>query len=350
MKVSQGGKHMKSRQISAVMILIVALAFLLIVIGFFTGAQAFSTLERLSVSQEPYQEMLDEVQTIAVQAMACGGMVVIGIGILMISVLHLFRSTERMRKEAAALQEKNLAMENLIQKTQRLAHHQRLETLGTLTSSIAHEFNNLLTPMMGYSLMALEKLQPEEELYDDILEIYQSSRRAKEIISRLSDLSRKNTANTFRLVSIDELVRKTLDVAMPAKPETVEVNLNLNCWDQRLYANEIQMSQLLLNLILNGFQAMQSKPGTLTVSTSYNEDSIRLEVTDTGCGIPKEMQCKIFEPFFTTKESGKGTGLGLAIAAQVVEDHRGKIKVFSKEGEGTTMKVTIPRHRKEELS
>ena len=105
-----------------------------------------------------------------------------------------------------------------------------METIGTLTSSIAHEFNNLLTPIMGYSLLALEKLPPEEEsLYDDILEIYNASRKAKHIISRLSDLSRKNTSSTFRIACPDELVHKTLDVTNPARPKKVEAVLDLNC-------------------------------------------------------------------------------------------------------------------------
>lgn len=247
-------------------------------------------------------------------------------------------------RELNLLKRKIEAMEDLNQQTQQLAHHQRLELLGTLTSSIAHEFNNLLTPIMGYSLMALEKLPPEEEeLYDNILEIYNASRQAKNIISRLSDLSRKNTAETFHETAPDELVKKTLEVANPAKPKNVEVKLNLNCWDQRLMANEIQVSQLLLNLILNGFHAMEPDGGALTIDTSFDDEHIHIRVADNGCGIPESIQGKIFEPFFTTKDTGKGTGLGLAIAAQVVEDHHGSIHVDSKEGHGTAITVSLPR-------
>lgn len=336
---------MKGWQVSRIMIVFFVLALVLIGAGLFHGARAFAYFEALAHEKEVYGELMDTVQAIAFRAMIYGSMVVIGIGILVICILHLFRSTANINKEVQLLQKKNETMEDLIHKTRALAHHQRLETLGTLTSSIAHEFNNLLTPIMGYSLMGLEKLQPEEELYDDLLEIYQSSRKAKQIISRLSDLSRKNTDATFRQISPDELIQKTLDVVMPAKPKKVQVNLNLNCWDQRITANELQMSQLLINLILNGFQAMGDNAGVLTIATSIDESDMYIQVTDTGCGIPKDVQSKIFEPFFTTKETGKGTGLGLAIVAQVVEDHRGKIRVASTIGKGTTMTVRIPRNR-----
>ncbi|MBQ3192499.1 MAG: hypothetical protein IJO21_00180 [Oscillospiraceae bacterium] len=335
---------MKKPSISRTMVLFFLLALVLIGLGLAGGMQTFGHFEQLAVEHEDHQQLLDSVRVTAFYTMVMGSMVVTGIGILILCLLHLMRRSARIQREAEVLRRRNEAMEELNRKTRQLARHQRLETVGTLTSSIAHEFNNLLTPIMGYSLLALEKLPAEEEeLYDNILEIYNASRKAKEIISRLSDLTRKNTDTAFRQVSPDDLIRKTLSVANPAKPRKVEIKLDLNCSDQRIRANEIQLSQLLLNLILNGFQAMENG-GSLTVNTSFDETHIRIRVADTGCGIPKELHSKIFEPFFTTKEAGKGTGLGLAIAAQVVEDHGGKIKVESAEGEGTAFTVSLPRN------
>ena len=250
----------------------------------------------------------------------------------------------RQNRQIRTLEKKKRSAEQLNESLRSLAHHQRLETIGTLTSSIAHEFNNLLTPIMGYSLMALEKLSPEQEdIYDDILEVYNTSRKAKLIISRLSDLSRKQSENSFRQVSIDQLIQKTLDVATPAKPKDVQIRLDLNCWDQRIRANEIQLNQMLLNLILNGFQAMAAGEGSMEISSSFDADFIHIQVADSGCGIPEGVQERIFEPFFTTKESGKGTGLGLAIVAQVVEDHQGHIRVESQPGKGTRFHIFLPR-------
>lgn len=272
-----------------------------------------------------------------------GGLLGSGVTIGILLVLCVVSRGSRMEREAEALEKKNAQIRELNEQILQMSHHQRLELLGTLTSSIAHEFNNLLTPIMGYSLMALEKLPPEEEeLYDSLLEVYNASREAKNIISRLNDLSRKQSENAFHMVSLDDIVSRTVKVALPAKPKNVEIRQKLDCWGQRIRANELQMSQLLLNLILNGFQAME-EGGTLTLETSFDEKWTYLRVGDTGCGIPEENRERIFEPFFTTKENGKGTGLGLPIVAQTVEDHHGILQVESKEGRGTTFTVQLPR-------
>lgn len=334
---------MKERGRSLLGLCLALLALVLISGGILWGAQTFSHFELLAKTHQSHDQMLYSLRVTALYFMFCGAMVVAGIGILLMLFLHLIRRTARIQKEAEALRRRNDAMATLMEKRNQLAHQQRLETIGTLTSSIAHEFNNLLTPIMGYSMLALEKLPPEEEeLYDNLLEVYNASKKAKTIISRLSDLSRKNTENTFRDASADDLIRKTLDVANPAKPEGVEIKLDLNCWEQRIRANEIQLSQLFLNLILNGFQAMEHG-GTLTIRTSFDDESIEIRIADTGCGIPEKIIDQIFDPFFTTKEAGKGTGLGLAIAAQVVEDHHGTITVSSRVGEGTVFSVRLPR-------
>lgn len=327
-------------------LLFLILAAVLVLTGLAVTYDAFRDFDYAAFARLDHEQLLELFRLSAVKLLLGGGVTATGLGMGTILFMHLLRRTVRMERETRALRRRNQEMERLIRQKEELAHHQRLETLGTLTSSIAHEFNNLLTPIMGYSMMALEKLPAEEDgLYDDILEIYNASRKAKTIISRLSDLSRKNTAVAFRLVSLDELVKKTLDVAGPARPLKAELKLNLNCWDQRLLANEIQIQQMLLNLILNGFHALGDQPGSLTIETSFDEHNLHLLVADTGCGIPEDIRKRIFEPFFTTKESGKGTGLGLAIVAQVIADHHGHIRVDSRAGEGTRFSITLPRNQ-----
>lgn len=339
---------MKGRTVPKLTVFFLLLALVLLLCGIILGVWVFWKFENLMQTIDHHEELLEATRGTAIYAILSGWLSMSGIGIL---VLHMFRRNTRIQREAELLRKKNEAMEALNLQTRKLAHHQRLEIIGTLTSSIAHEFNNLLTPIMGYSLMALEKLPDDEsELYDELLEIYSSSCKAKEIISRLSDLSRKQTETSFREVAPDDLIRKMVRVAEPAKAENVQMQMNLNCWDQRLVANEIQLSQLILNLILNSFHAMEPQGGILTIATSFDDKNIQIQVTDTGCGISRENQTKIFEPFFTTKETGKGTGLGLAIVAQVVEDHRGSIRVESREGKGTTFLVNLPRNRAPELN
>ena len=296
-----------------------------------------------------FDQLIQPLHTAALRLLLYGGMVAAGVLLLMFLVLRSSRQNRLAIQEVAALQEKNAALDALNAKTRELAHHQRLETIGTLTSSIAHEFNNLLTPIMGYSILALEKLPPEEtEIYDSLLEIYQSSRKAKDIISRLSDLSRKNTGLTDQYVSPDELARRVLEVAKPARPPQVEVQTELNCRHVLLHGNETQLSQVLLNLVLNAFHAMEKDGGTLTISTAADESHIIFRVKDTGCGISTDVLPHIFDPFFTTKETGKGTGLGLAIVQQVVEGHQGRIKVDTAVGQGTSFTIFFPLHTRQE--
>ena len=278
------------------------------------------------------------------EALPSFSLILAGVAYLLFSMQALFYENRETEKELERLRRRQEALEFINQQTRELAHHQRLETIGTLTASISHEFNNLLTPIMSYSLLTLEKLPPEdEELCDNMMEVYSASQKAKAIISRLSDLSRKNSPRTFREVSVDELAKKALDIALPAKPETVQVQLNLNCWDIRIRANEIQICQMLLNLILNAFHAME-QGGILEITSTFDDDQVHVIFTDSGCGIPEELRERIFDPFFTTKDPGKGTGLGLAIVAQVLEDHEGRIEVTESPSGGAKFHICLPRH------
>lgn len=290
-----------------------------------------------------YDAFWSPMRSMAARLACSAGLMAVGLVLLVILLIRTGGKNRRYRQELAAVQAKADAVEALNRKTAQLAHHQRLEMIGTLTSSISHEFNNLLSPIMGYSLMALEKLpESDSALYDDILEIYNTSVKAKTLVQRLSDLSRKHSESVFRPLDPDDLVKKVMSVAKPAKPEGVEVRLELACAGVRMDGNELQLSQILLNLVLNAFDAMKERGGTLTLSTSSDGKNILFRVSDTGTGIQPEVIPHIFEPFFTTKSEGYGTGLGLAIVAQMVEDHHGDIDVENRLGVGATFCVTIP--------
>ena len=227
---------------------------------------------------------------------------------------------------------------------QEMAHRQRLETIGILTSGVAHEFGNLLTPIMGYSILALEKI-PEEntEASDNLVEIYNAAYKAKELIGRLSDLSRKKDSKVYTLVSIDDTIMKTVQMAKAAQPKNMQVITELNGKEKSVWGNETLLMQMLLNLILNAFHAVDREvPGKVVLSTNIQEQQICIQVHDDGAGIPEAVRSKIFEPFFTTKQDMKGTGLGLVIVQQIIEAHDGKIRVESEEGKWTTFTILLP--------
>jgi signal transduction histidine kinase len=253
------------------------------------------------------------------------------------------RANEVSSAELAVLKKKNETMEEINQKMQALAHHQRLETIGTMTASIAHDFNNLLTPIMGYSIMTMEMLPADAtDLQDNLLEIYDASVKAKDIVNRLAELTKKGKEENYKELDVDEVIQSALKVTLPAKPKEVEVKANFNAEGNMIKADRTQISQLVMNIVLNAYDAMRGDGGTLLVSTRISGEEVVLRFKDSGCGMDTETMSRIFDPFYTTKESGKGTGLGLAIVAQIVETHGGKIYVDSQPGEGTEFRIYIP--------
>lgn len=290
-----------------------------------------------------YDQMTRPMRSGSIKLIVYGSMILLGIVTLLILLLNTLRGSEKAEQEIALLKEKNAAMEELNRQTEEFVHHQRLELMGTLTSGIAHEFNNLLAPIMGYSILILEKLPPEEtELYDEVLEIYNTSTKAKTVVSRLQDLARKHTGSEMQKLLLDEVVQKAVEIARPAKPKPVELILSLKGEGSYIHGNETQLSQLILNLLINAFHATAENAGQISVSTEIKDNRFLLRVEDNGYGMPEEVKRRMYEPFFTTKKGGEGTGLGLAIVAQIVEDHGGNISVVSEEGKGTLFCVEFP--------
>ena len=290
-----------------------------------------------------YDEILQPMQLTAWRLIISGALMVSGVLLMILTAVMLVRQNRHRDRELEQLLRRNEETQKLLDMTTELAHHQRLETIGTLTASIAHEFNNLLTPIMGYSILTLEGL-PEEhsDLADNVAEIYEASRKAKDIISRLNSLSRRNAEENFLPLSLNTLVRKALSVAAPALPPNVTAHVINEAGELHVSGSETQLSQLLLNLILNAYQAMEQSGGTLTLTLQAQDGQALVLVQDTGMGIPEEALSLIFDPFYTTKESGRGTGLGLAIVRQVAESHHGDITVSSTPGQGALFTLSLP--------
>jgi len=241
------------------------------------------------------------------------------------------------------------AQEQLDFLREQLTESQRLATIGTIAAVIAHEFNNLLTPIVSYSQYALASAQsdtPDMALIKKALtKSFQSSDKAGKICASMLALARGESS--FADVSVQKLVDEVM-LVLARDPQKdgialrVQVQPGLNvCGDA------VQLEQVLLNLLINARQAMLGKGGSLTIKASRDNGSVKIQVIDTGPGIPPELLPRIFEPFFTTKDSTRkgetrGTGLGLAICKEIVEHHQGRIEVSSEVGKGTTFTINLP--------
>lgn len=290
-----------------------------------------------------YEEAIGPSRKAAREIFIYGTIAMLGVAGLLILMIMMRRANEASSAELMVLKKKNETMEEINQKMQALAHHQRLETIGTMTASIAHDFNNLLTPIMGYSIMTMEMLPADAtDLQDNLMEIYDASVKAKDIVNRLAELTKKGKEENFKDIDIDEVIQSALKVTLPAKPKEVEVKANFNAEGNQIRADRTQISQMVMNIVLNAYDAMRGEGGTLLVSTRISGEEVVIRFKDNGCGMDTETMSRIFDPFYTTKESGKGTGLGLAIVAQIVETHGGKIYVDSQPGEGTEFRIYIP--------
>lgn len=234
---------------------------------------------------------------------------------------------------------------------EQLTESQRLATIGTIAAVIAHEFNNLLTPIVSYSQFALQNLQsdkPDVELAKKALnKAFQSSTKAGRICQSMLGLARG--ISTFGRVSVQQLVDEVL-LVMARDPQKDGIALRVQVQpDLHVEGDAVQLEQVLLNLLINARQAMLGKGGSLTIKASAADDpsQVRIQVIDTGPGIPEKNISKIFQPFFTTKGTArkgetKGTGLGLAICKEIIEHHKGRIDVQSELGKGTTFSLLLP--------
>jgi signal transduction histidine kinase len=232
-----------------------------------------------------------------------------------------------------------------------LTDTQRLATIGTIAAVIAHEFNNLLTPIISYSQYALASAaspQPDMELVKKALtKAFQSADKAGKICSSLLGLARGQPS--MGNVDVQKLVEEVLAVlARDPQKDGIALRVQIEP-DLQLRGDAVQLEQVLLNLLINARQAMLGKGGSLTVKASRCPESAeaKMQVIDTGSGIPAKLLEKIFQPFFTTKGTVRpgevrGTGLGLAICKEIVNHHGGRIEVASDVGRGTTFTLFLP--------
>ncbi|OGE23457.1 MAG: hypothetical protein A3J42_10460 [Candidatus Dadabacteria bacterium RIFCSPHIGHO2_12_FULL_53_21] len=228
---------------------------------------------------------------------------------------------------------------------EKLVQSEKLASLGQMISSIAHEINNPLTPIVGYSQRLLTKPGLDDNEKKSLEIINTSAQRVAKIIEKLLSFSRKYRPQRA-YEDINALVKQSLEFReYQLKLDNIEVVTDFDEGAPKSMVDSNQLQQVFTNIILNAEQAMSGyrDRGRLRVSTRVkNGGIIEIKFEDNGPGIQKDLIGKIFDPFFTTKEPGKGTGLGLAVAYGIVHEHGGEVRAESREGEGTTFVVELP--------
>jgi len=219
----------------------------------------------------------------------------------------------------------------------------RLASIGELASGIAHELNNPLTSVIGFSQLLMEGEVPED-IKKDLGIVYSEAQRAAAIVKNLLTFARKH-APVKQLSQVNTVIEDVLRLrAYEQKVNNIEVESRLAPNLPETMIDHFQMQQVFLNIVVNAEFAMQEahQRGKLTIKTERFDGIIRITFTDDGPGISRENLKHIFDPFFTTKEVGKGTGLGLSICHGIVTEHGGKIYARSKEGMGASFIIQLP--------
>lgn len=244
-----------------------------------------------------------------------------------VASVHLIRDITRRKK-----------MEEQLITTDRLA------SIGELASGIAHELNNPLTSVIGFSELLLNRDVPDD-IKEDLKVINKEAQRTARVVRNLLVFARGHSQEEKKLVNVNKIIENVLELrAYDQKINNIQVDTRFATDLPEITADDFQLYQVFLNIIINAEHAMLEAhgQGTITITTERDGDIIRVSLTDDGPGISEENLGHIFDPFFTTKEVGKGTGLGLSICHGTITEHGGKIYAKSELGKGTTFIIELP--------
>lgn len=244
----------------------------------------------------------------------------------------------------------------LHEREEQLRHAQKMEAIGRLAGGVAHDFNNILTTIIGYTDLIAERLRSDDATARDVAEIRRAADRAASFTRQLLAFSRKQFLNP-KVLDVNEIVSRMLEMLPRVIGDHIDTSMELDPRISRIKADASQIEQVLVNLVLNARDAMPNG-GRLTVQTSAATltsgmvpannlrlppgEYVVLTVADTGIGMDDETRERAFEPFFTTKPKGKGTGLGLATVYGIVDQTGGAIVLESAPDAGTTARVFLP--------
>jgi signal transduction histidine kinase/ActR/RegA family two-component response regulator len=267
--------------------------------------------------------------------------------------MSMKRALDEVREHKARM----LAEEEKTKLEAQLRQAQKMETVGQLAGGVAHDFNNMLSVILGYTEMALITLDEAQPLFTYLNEIRRAAERSADITRQLLAFARKQTIAP-KVLDVNETVEGMLKMLQRLIGENIALNWQPSSVLWQVKVDPSQIDQILANLCINARDAI-SGVGKITIETgnrTFDEDYcarhagfvpgdfVRISVSDNGCGMDREMLDHIFEPFFTTKVLGEGTGLGLATVYGIVKQNNGFINVYSEPCHGTTFTIYLPRH------
>lgn len=232
---------------------------------------------------------------------------------------------------------------------------QKMESIGNLAGGIAHDFNNILFPIVGMSEMLLEDLPTGSPEWENVQEILKAGMRGSDLVKQILAFSRQSEHKIIP-TRIQNVFKEVIKLSRAIIPTNIEIYQDIQQDCGMVMADPSQIHQIGMNIVTNAFHAIGDTGGKIsvklrqTVLETLEPSDITLSpgiyavlsVSDTGHGISEDLIGKIFDPYFTTKEQGKGTGLGLAVVYGIVKEHKGKIKVYSETGKGTTFDIYLP--------
>ncbi len=232
------------------------------------------------------------------------------------------------------------SLRELQEKQSQLVRAEKLAAIGVFASGVAHEINNPLTSVLTFSNLILEKM-PEDDPGREMLRIMsRETIRARDIVKQLLSFAKDAAINPSQF-DVNAAIKETVEaLTLQEALDDITVELQLSKNLPAVYADPLQMEEVLWNMLVNATQAIRP-PGTITVMTTIKDAGLEIIISDTGEGIPEESLDKIFDPFYTTKGTG-GTGLGLAVSYDIIKKHGGDIEVKSKVNDGTTFTIKLP--------
>jgi two-component system, NtrC family, sensor kinase len=228
-----------------------------------------------------------------------------------------------------------------------LQQSEKLSSIGLLAAGVAHEVNTPLTGVSSYTQMLLGMVPETDPKHALLQKMHKQTERASNIVGNLLNFSRTGNAAEFTEIDINKLLNDTLQLLEPQmRKSQIEIVKNYSDIPPKIFGNAGKLQQVFTNLILNARDAMVAG-GTITLTTESDDETVTIEVADTGEGISPENLNKIYDPFFTTKTVGSGTGLGLAVSYGIIQEHAGSIETESELGQGATFRLVFPAAHKQ---